>query len=175
LEYEKEMERIEIQEMDTLGKLQSLELADDDETESEQRQMEKECLANLQEKKTLINKLLPKAKKVLKKETFTREWNWDDVINRKKEIIDDDETLPFCVLEFKRQHNLFDLAISKGLVVMSFLQSRSENLAAAIGSDAYKVYMKITPLMRLYIDQFSFNRVSRKLYNSDLHSFVLIN
>jgi len=92
------------------------------------------------------------------------EWNWNNVVQRQTEICGllGIKSLPAWTLEMRRPPGILEECLSKAAFFISFIESRSENIAAAMGSDAYKVFMALIPLLRHYLDQFDISRVDSK-------------
>lgn len=118
----------------------------------------------------LRKKLEAKKKLILIGQGLTYpEWNGDDCIREKKKLPvtskhdpEADAFLPPCVMEYKRGVDIFDQALSKGVILMNFIHNKVDNLAAMLGTDAYKTYMMLKALLRLHMDRIHFTRIERK-------------
>ncbi len=184
MEYEEEMVNQEIFEQQELSRLEYMNSLRSDQVPSNvKEQGETDRLIFLRKKKEHIQRMFPIAQKFLEERLPHREWNWDDFVRQKllapaETVNGSDSHIPSCISNLKRRTDVFDLALRKGVVIMNFVQRRSDNMAAALGSDAYKTYMIVKALMRLRMDQIDFTRIERKLTTQKtyiFYKFTLIN
>ncbi|XP_035710324.1 uncharacterized protein LOC110853174 isoform X2 [Folsomia candida] len=91
-----------------------------------------------------------------------QEWNLNDCIQSKK-LLPSTDSLPSYIVEMQKIPDVFDLALAKGLLIMDFLRTRSDNLAAALGTDAYKTFLRLIPALKLYMFQINLTKNDREL------------
>lgn len=121
----------------------------------------KERIKCLEDKKQFLSEILPKAKKTFRAASDDADWHWDNVIKHGREITK--TPFPPWFLDLKRPWSVFDFAISKGIFVLNFLRTRSDNLAAAIGTEAYKDYMVLIPQFGIHMEKLKLNKMNREL------------
>ncbi|CAL8135531.1 unnamed protein product [Orchesella dallaii] len=91
------------------------------------------------------------------------ELTWDELLVQRKDLVGTLPDEPAWLKEKQRPENIFDCLMRHGMVLMHFLDNENQNMAAAIGSEAFFCFTSLASDFRFYVNNMRITEVERAL------------